>query len=149
MHVNINETMYLITHVTQCLTLQSFFSFSNGPVMLCWWAVSAYTRHRRAYNRTYHADVSAVATRSGGRSSAVWRVFHSHQMFLMFGTCNEVSTTNSVRVFHSSGQGRWRGVAVGAAQGQQNWQAVSRKPCWIICNLRPVFQGTRQSSTMW
>ena len=30
--------------------------------MMCQLAASAYSWHRRAYNRKYHADVSAIAT---------------------------------------------------------------------------------------
>ena len=45
MHVNIDETKYLITLFTQCSVLQVF--------------------HRGAYNRKYRADVSAIARESG------------------------------------------------------------------------------------
>ena len=36
-----------------------------------------------------------------------------------------------------------------AAQGQKNWHVVSRKPCFMIYNLRPALPSTRQSLTMW
>ena len=50
-HATINTNITLTTHGISC-----------GPFMTCWLAAFAHTRHRRAYNRKYHADVSAIAS---------------------------------------------------------------------------------------
>ena len=55
----------------------SSFCISSGPFMTCWMAASAYTRHRRAYNRKCHAPLPEGLFFFSKKKVNLVRVFHS------------------------------------------------------------------------